>query len=113
MIIGQSAGQGMPAPANSTMACQAWAEGGGAEAATVRALLTRALARSLQAPRGLCRHPAAAGAVFRLLGLALRCARHDLVRPQGVEACRHRTRGAVFRLLGLALRCARHGLVRV
>ena len=31
---------------------QAWA-GGGAEAAAVRALLTRAMARSLQAPRGL------------------------------------------------------------
>ena len=51
----------------------------------MRALLTRALARSLQAPRGLCRHPAAAGAVFRLLGLALRCACHDLVRPHAFE----------------------------
>lgn len=70
----------MLATAHSPPVCQAWAEGGGAEAAAVRALLTRALSRALKAPRGLCRHPAAAGAVFRLLGLALRCARHGLVR---------------------------------
>ncbi|KAK9840723.1 hypothetical protein WJX81_000166 [Elliptochloris bilobata] len=65
-------------------AWQAWAEGGGAEAAAVRALLGRALARSLQVPRGLSRHPAAAGPVFRLLGLALRCARHGMAEASGL-----------------------------
>jgi len=61
---------------------QAWGEGSGADAGAVRAALARALQGALQAPRGLTRHPAAAGAVFRLLGLALRVAQHDLVRQR-------------------------------
>ena len=66
---------------------QAWGEDGGADAGAVRAALACALQGALQAPRGLTRHPAAAGAVFRLLSLALRVARHGLVRRRLQTLC--------------------------